>query len=63
MSIRQESRKEYFSHDRLETVQENHGGSDDALQFMRTVGSIDWTPEEERQVVRKIDCRLLPLVG
>lgn len=37
-------------------------GVDDALGFALTHDEIEWTEQEERKVIRKIDFRLLPLV-
>lgn len=36
---------------------------DDALRFTIENGSINWTNEEERVVLSKIDLRLMPLVS
>lgn len=38
-------------------------GVDDALQFAAEHGSDEWSEEEERKVLRKIDYRLIPLVS
>lgn len=39
-------------------------GVDDALHYASTRGAVaEWTPEEERRVLRKIDSRLLPMVS
>jgi hypothetical protein len=45
----------------LEKVNIKQG--DDALQFTIENGSINWTKEEERAVLWKIDLRLVPLVS
>ena len=36
---------------------------DDAKTFLDEREQISWTDEEERKLVRKIDMRLVPLVG
>lgn len=36
---------------------------DDAKTFLDEREHISWTDEEERKLVRKIDMRLVPLVG
>lgn len=36
---------------------------DDAKTFLDEREQISWTDEEERRLVRKIDMRLVPLVG
>ena len=36
--------------------------ADDALAFVTGHESVVWTAEEERKVLRKIDCVILPLV-
>ena len=36
---------------------------DDARKFLDGREQISWTEEEERRLVRKIDMRLVPLVG
>jgi hypothetical protein len=38
-------------------------GIDDASKFMSERDIITWTEEEERQLLRKIDFRILPLVS
>lgn len=48
-----------------ESVQELKTGHavDDALQFVREHDEIDWTPEEERKILWKIDIRIIVLVS
>jgi ACS family allantoate permease-like MFS transporter len=46
----------------LEQEKKLASSADDALAFAVASGRITWTPEEERELLWKIDLRLLPLM-
>jgi hypothetical protein len=52
---------EIASHDRKIAVLHEHG--DTALQFLEAHDTVVFTPQEEKNVVRKIDRVLMPLVS
>lgn len=37
-------------------------GPEEAFSIESDAGELDWCPEEERKVVRKLDCTVMPLL-